>query len=309
MRRAAVASAALVAFLASGSVASAALTARVDVFPSQPRVGQTATIQLRPLWPLIDGTRPPALLPDDFPWRVAAISPSGRQQRIRVVRTPDNPYLWSGVVRFRSRGLWTICVLNFSFTGRMCMPRSPGWQRLQVRRTNVPVDAWQRLERPFHIPSVAAGSRCPTTAPDSKGDLSRIPGFAGTAWGEGPAYPGGLDTGEGKPVLRYDNPIPRSSGFFGSAWFGNKVLWIVDSIYKGPVLLRGLQLDGPNELRFEDGKLPPRALKIPPATSRRARPSFTRVRAPGCYAYQVDGLGFSSVIIFEARPFTTSGLR
>jgi hypothetical protein len=27
------------------------------------------------------------------------------------------------------------------------------------------------------------------------------------------------------------------------------------------------------------------------------------VRGPGCYAYQVDGIGFSDVIVFEARPF------
>jgi len=26
------------------------------------------------------------------------------------------------------------------------------------------------------------------------------------------------------------------------------------------------------------------------------------VRAPGCYAYQVDGVDFSSVIVFEAKP-------
>jgi hypothetical protein len=30
-------------------------------------------------------------------------------------------------------------------------------------------------------------------------------------------------------------------------------------------------------------------------------PSFTRVRAPGCYEYQVDGLRFGYLIVFEAR--------
>lgn len=30
-------------------------------------------------------------------------------------------------------------------------------------------------------------------------------------------------------------------------------------------------------------------------------PSLTRVRAPGCYAYQVDGRTFSYLVIFEAR--------
>ncbi len=303
MKSAAVAAAALVAFFASGRVAHAAATARVDVFPSEPRVGQTVTIQLRPFSTLVNGTLPPALFPKGFPWRVAAISPSGRQLRVAVARTRKNPYLWSGVIRFRSRGLWTICVLNFSYTGERCDSHSPGWQRLHVRRRSARIDVWQRLERPFHIPTIAAGSRCPTTAPDSKGDLSRIPGFVGTAWGEGPAYPGGLDLRrEGKPVLQYLDPIPPGSGFYGSAWFGNKVLWIVDSTYRGPVLIRGRQLDGPNELRFDNGRLPPHAIKILPAARARDRPSYTRVRAPGCYAYQVDGLGFSYAIIFEARP-------
>lgn len=32
------------------------------------------------------------------------------------------------------------------------------------------------------------------------------------------------------------------------------------------------------------------------------RPSFTRVRAPGCYAYQVDGTGFTEIIVFQAQP-------
>jgi len=300
MRSAAVAAAALVAFLASGHVAHAAATARVDVFPSQPRAGQKVTVQLRPFWVLAG--LPPALFPENYPWRVAAISPAGPRLRIRLARTGTNPYLWSGVVRLRSRGAWTVCVLNFSSTGRACTPRSPGWQRVRVRPRNAHTDFWERLERPFHTPTIAAGSACPTTGPDSKGDLGRI-GFVGTAWGEGPAYPGGLDGGAGKPILRYLDPIPPESGFYGSVWFGDKVLWMVDPIYAGPVLVRGLQLDGPNELRFDNGVLPPRAMKILRAPSPRGRPSYTRVRASGCYAYQVDGLRFSHVIVFEARPY------
>src|SRR5438477_4861920 len=148
MRAVAVAAAALVAFLASGRVAHAAASARVDVFPNQPRVGQRVTIQLRPFWTLVDGTLPPALFPNAYRWSVAAISPAGRQFKVRVARTADNPYLWSGVTRFRSRGSWTICVLNFSATGRECVPRSPGWQRLRVRARSATLDVWQQLERP-----------------------------------------------------------------------------------------------------------------------------------------------------------------
>jgi len=31
-------------------------------------------------------------------------------------------------------------------------------------------------------------------------------------------------------------------------------------------------------------------------------PAATFLRAPGCYAYQVDGRGFSYLIVFTARP-------
>jgi hypothetical protein len=47
--------------------------------------------------------------------------------------------------------------------------------------------------------------------------------------------------------------------------------------------------------------VPPVELRIP-ATNRalRYRPSYTRLRAPGCYAYQIDGTTFSRVIVFAA---------
>ena len=247
-----------------------------------------------------DGSLPPALFPNDYPWRVAVLSPGGLESRVRVVQNAGNPYLWSGVTRFRSRGRWTICVLNFSTSGQRCVAHSPGWQRVRVRSKDAATDVWQQLERPFHIPTIAAGSACPTATPDPRGDLRRI-GFTGVAWGNGPAYPGGLNE-DGRPVLRYQDPIPPQSLFSGSAWFGNKVLWMVDPVYRGPVLVRGRQVDGPNELRFDGGMLPPRMMRIVPGPSPRGRPSYTRVRAPGCYAYEVDGIGFSHVLVFEAKP-------
>jgi hypothetical protein len=296
---AATAVAALVDLAVARVAAPAALTVRVDVFPDRPRAGDVATVQLRPFSPLVDGGRPPALLARNWPWRVAAISPGGRSRRIRMVRKPSDPYLWSGTIRFPSAGSWQVCVLNFSGTGHACVPRSPGWRRVRVRDRGASVDVWQRLQRPLHVPTIAAGSPCPTTPPN--GDLTRI-GFTGIAWGRGPAYPGGLDSGQGKPILTYLDPVPPESLFSGSKWFGNKVLWMIDSIYRGPVLIRGRQLDGPNEVRFDRGLVPPRELRIPVFAPPRGRPSHTRVRASGCYGYQVDGVGFSYVIVFEAKP-------
>jgi hypothetical protein len=161
---------------------------------------------------------------------------------------------------------------------------------------------WRKLYRPLRIPRIPPGSSCPTSEPDRRGDLSRL-GFVGTAWGRGPAYPGGL--GNDRPALRFLYPAPPTSEFYGSEWSGNKVLWIIDPRRRGRVLIRGRQLDGPNELRFERGKLPPKEMRIGRWGSSPSgaghRPSYTRVRAAGCYAYQVDGKAFSRVIVFEAR--------
>lgn len=302
MKRALVAPAAALLFLASGTAAQAAGTARLDVFPDRPRAGELATVQVR-TFVLLDIAAPtPWAAPADLPLVVSATSPGGRELVVRLARDPADPYLWSGTLRFSSSGLWTLCALDFR-THSLRSPCNSALTRrdVQVRAKRARVDVWHRLERPFHIPSIAGGSRCPTSSPNPKGDLSRL-GFAGPAWGEGPAYPGGLDRGEGKPVLRYADPIPPESGFYGSTWFGNKVLWMVDPAYRGPVLVRGRQLDGPNELRFDRGVLPPRELRISPRPAPSSRPSYTRLRAPGCYAYQVDGLGFSYTITFEARP-------
>jgi len=87
-----------------------------------------------------------------------------------------------------------------------------------------------------------------------------------------------------------------------------QVTWIVRSRYRGPLLIRGRQLDGTRVLHFEHGQIPGTERWIPRARSRKSSErrysSRTRLRAPGCYAYQVDGLGFSRVFVFEAK---TSG--
>jgi hypothetical protein len=159
-------------------------------------------------------------------------------------------------------------------------------------------DVWQKLHRPLHIPRLAVGSACPTAAPRP----APRP-YVGTTFGPGPAFPGGINE-NGRPVLRYLDPIPPSSGWYGSGWFGNKVLWYATR-YRGPVLIRGRQLDGDNELRFSLGfemSASRLELHLRAKTPTTGLPSSTRVRAPGCYGYQIDGRRFSYVIVFEAKP-------
>jgi hypothetical protein len=153
-------------------------------------------------------------------------------------------------------------------------------------------------EHPLHIESLAAGAACPTsrlrtTSPDF-----------GPGLGDGPVYPVGFSK---RGVLRFAYPPPKNSLFAGSAWGGQKVLWVGDPKYSGPILIRGLQVDGPNRVQFGQGSgalLRELAFAAESADNWsggwRNFPSYTRLRAPGCYAYQVDGAGFSDVIVFRA---------
>jgi hypothetical protein len=98
---------------------------------------------------------------------------------------------------------------------------------------------------------------------------------------------------------------------FGSQdWAGQKTLWAIQPGYTGLVLVRGVQLDGPNEVRFGQGDVPATELLFSvPGEAQPDPPNgwtyeidYTRVRGPGCYAYQIDGETFSDVVVFQAKP-------
>jgi hypothetical protein len=85
-------------------------------------------------------------------------------------------------------------------------------------------------------------------------------------------------------------------------WYGTKALWTIPR-YTGAVLVRGRQLDGDSGLGFDRG----------PGWSNRVHqglrlegpeaglhPAATFVRRPGCFAYQVDVLRASYLIVFRA---------
>jgi hypothetical protein len=155
----------------------------------------------------------------------------------------------------------------------------------------------QSLRRPLKIPVLKPGAGCPTSP-------SRVvsPAFA-RGLGDGPAYP--LLPRRGVLPIQYP-PFSAGHQFAGSKWGGEKVLWVSDPAYTGPILIRGHQIDGPNPVRFDrdPAKLLPE-LQFPPEYAAnysggwRNFPSHTRLRALGCYAYQVDGADFSDIIVFK----------
>jgi hypothetical protein len=125
----------------------------------------------------------------------------------------------------------------------------------------------------------------------------------GPGIGRGPAYPVGFGA---DGTLMFAPP----GNFESTSWGGQKVLWFVHQRYRGPVLIRGRRIDGWQLVRFERGDVPPDELRIEPGassawwpgkpTDARGSPSYTRLRAPGCYGYQIDGTTFSRVVVFRA---------
>jgi hypothetical protein len=100
----------LVAALALAAPAEASLEVRLSVAPSQPRAGKRIVVQLRPYWTYLrpDGSccrLEPANVA--YPFRLEAVSPTGRVVRIRV-RRAQSRFLWTTAFTFRTPGRWTL---------------------------------------------------------------------------------------------------------------------------------------------------------------------------------------------------------
>jgi hypothetical protein len=162
-------------------------------------------------------------------------------------------------------------------------------------REDVPAGLARRLRF-----SSMDGGACPTT----HGRRYDNGQFGGIVLGDGPVQPL-IAPGRRSDVrdmlkgtLTFD-PLPMSHDY------RVKTLWFARPSYQGPVLIRGTELSGSHEPRFgEDGSLVDPLLSAGPTTNGehgfREWPGATWVRAPGCYAWQVDGTIFSEVIVFEA---------
>jgi hypothetical protein len=102
--------AAVLLALAFPASATAALEVKLSTKPGSPKKGESTVVQLRPYWTY---NRPDGsccrLRPADvrYPFRVQAVSPSGRVVRV-VMRRTTNRFVWSGRIVFRATGTWTL---------------------------------------------------------------------------------------------------------------------------------------------------------------------------------------------------------
>jgi hypothetical protein len=90
-------------------------------------------------------------------------------------------------------------------------------------------------------------------------------------------------------------------------WRGQKAPWVADARYRGPILIRGARIDAPGGVRFARAtgdhlrELYQRRGQSVQPNGWRAWPGSLLVRAPGCYALQIDGMSFSSVIVVRVH--------
>jgi len=150
---------------------------------------------------------------------------------------------------------------------------------------------WRSLHRPLHLPVVKPGARCPVTSAELV-----APGIS-QAQGRGPVYP--VLTW---PTLSFSLLAKPQQIWYPSEWSGQKTLWIARPGFRGRVLIRGRELGGINIVGFGPKRIPAGELHLQIARDRQwsSLATYTRLRAPGCYAFQIDGPTFSRVVVFRA---------
>jgi len=126
------------------------------------------------------------------------------------------------------------------------------------------------------LPVLQPGSTCPVSAQQ---DFASPPGnkLPGYGFGPGPVFFSGQ-----------------------TEWFsGVYALILVSPAYTGRVVVRGHQLDGTNGIPFR-GQQGDGNITIAAGSPGQWRHSDAVVSgAPGCYGLQVDGDGFSEIIVFS----------
>jgi hypothetical protein len=153
------------------------------------------------------------------------------------------------------------------------------------------------LRRPLHLPSSSYHGVCPTS---SGRDFSNGQ-FGGIALGSGPVRPlisaSGGDKKHG--VIAFDRRPPTSR------WWQVKTLWFSYPHYRGPVFIRGRRLDRAGRIVFGevptliDPQLPPKPT-VNGTHGWREWPGATFIHSLGCWAWQIDGTSFSTVVVFKA---------
>jgi hypothetical protein len=152
--------------------------------------------------------------------------------------------------------------------------------------------------RSLHLPSInPAAQGCPVTIGTPAHSLGPFDG--GELVGPGPVY--ALTAGP--------SPATAALPFYAVAngWHYAKVPFFARPGYQGPVVIRGARIDGAGLVRFDGHPNLVPSLELTsadgvfhPGAGWRGWATGVLVRSRGCYALQIDGSPFSTVVVFLA---------
>jgi len=217
-----------------------------------------------------------------------------------------------------------VAVLVLSGTLAGCLGDDADQERFGPDRPTTSEVFRQLEQRPVDLPTVhlrggsirkiGRSGRCVEDGGIPVGAIAtrEIPGVGALApwpdWEQGPVYASNLG---GAPRLVGLSLVPRVG-----RWYAVPTIWLSRPSYEGPILVRGGRLDAPGRLRFGSGVRPRMELRLPAGSwppgdwprvakqapkSWRATGTLTLIPVPGCYAFQVDGLGFSYLLAFGVQ--------
>jgi hypothetical protein len=150
------------------------------------------------------------------------------------------------------------------------------------------------LKHRLHLPVLRTGQRCPAT----RGTPFNTSQFGGIALGAGPVRVLAGSNRHGIAKLINPTSVPP--------WLALKTLWFSMPAYQGPFVIRVKRLDRHGPAALGEGPVVA-PLVVPPGPTLnsffgyRTVPGGLWVRAAGCYAWQVDGLTFSEIIVVRAE--------
>ncbi len=158
------------------------------------------------------------------------------------------------------------------------------------------------LNRPLHFPALRRGQPCPASHGSSRSVT--IAGDTGTEFGHGPIRVLIWTSRDGAAgLLAYTRAPP---------WLGFKTAWFSVPAYQGPFVIRAVRLGHPGPVSLAGTPPAMAPIVVPPGPTidtvplSNGRPGYRAflsvfwVRSPGCYAWQVDGLRFSEIIVIQA---------
>jgi len=214
-----------------------------------------------------------------------------------AVPEQETPDLLIQEARRRQRHRW-LAVVSAVVIG------ATSYAVVQVTSTGTPsILSLPLLSRPLHLPSLGPNGSCPTSTATS---LNTPVTGRGPYLGDGPVR---LDVGNGGNLARGQVIL---GGPLSSGWYGIETIWVSLPSYQGPFIVRGARIGSAGRIDVWRTNQPNSGPFVAPAgragygnyeDGYRALPDGVHVGAPGCYGIQVDGRGFSEVIVVEALPY------